>query len=129
MKAHACYALATLLDTEANVIDQLRAEPALAPRVLQYYGKEYGQHLASLDSDKLAKLREQVYETMLNSFADVALQDTTLGEISKKALFVIRHLSVGVVAPDIEGKDIAGKEFKLSSFRGKVVMLTFWGHW
>lgn len=129
VKAHACYALATLLDTEANVIDQLRAEPALAPRVLQYYGKEYGQHLASLESDKLAKLREQVYETMLNSFADVALQDTTLGEISKKALFAIRHLSVGVVAPDIEGKDIAGKEFTLSSFRGKVVMVTFWGHW
>ena len=66
---------------------------------------------------------------MLKSFADVAMQDTTLGEISKKALFAIRHLSVGGVAPDIKGEDISGKEFKLSSFRGKVVMVTFWGHW
>ena len=129
VQAHACYSLATLLKSEAIVVDQLRAAPELAPRVLQYYGKDYGKHLSSLQPGKLVKQREQVYETMLKSFADVAMQDRTLGEISKKALFAIRHLSVGGVAPDIEGKDIAGKEFKLSSFRGKVVMVTFWGHW
>ncbi len=129
VQAHACYALATLLDKEANIIDQLRAAPELATRVLQYYGEDYGKHLSSLEPDNLAKQRERIYETMLRSFADVAMQDMTLGEISKKALFAIRHLSVGGVAPDIEGEDIRGKEFKLSSFRGKVVMVTFWGHW
>ena len=129
VQAHACYSLARLLDSEAIVIDQLMAAPELAPRVLQYYGKDYGKHLSSLEPDKLAKQREQVYQTMLKSFADVAMQDSTLGEISRKALFAIRHLSVGGVAPDIEGEDISGKEFKLSSFRGNVVMVTFWGHW
>ena len=129
VQAHACYSLATLLKSEAIVVDQLRAAPELAPRVLQYYGKDYGKHLSSLQPDKLAKQRQQVYETMLKSFADVSIQDRTLGEISKKALFAIRHLSVGGVAPDIKGEDISGKQFKLSSFRGKVVMVTFWGHW
>ena len=33
------------------------------------------------------------------------------------------------VAPDIEGEDMEGKKFKLSDYRGKVVMLDFWGHW
>jgi peroxiredoxin len=33
------------------------------------------------------------------------------------------------VAPEIEGEDINGKSFKLRDYRGKVVVLDFWGHW
>jgi hypothetical protein len=36
---------------------------------------------------------------------------------------------VGIPAPQIEGEDIDGQRFKLSDYRGKVVMLNFWGHW
>jgi hypothetical protein len=36
---------------------------------------------------------------------------------------------VGQEAPEIEGEDIDGKTFKLSDYRGKVVVLDFWGHW
>lgn len=129
VRAQACYYLALLLDSEATVADQLQAEPDLAPRVLQYYGQDYGKHLASLDPGELAKQREQVYETMSKSFPDVTVQDTTLGKVAEKALFAIRHLAVGRVAPEIQGEDVFGKEFKLSDYRGKVVMLTFWGHW
>jgi peroxiredoxin len=38
-------------------------------------------------------------------------------------------LAVGVVAPDIEFIDEAGKKVKLSSFRGKVVLIDFWASW
>jgi cytochrome oxidase Cu insertion factor (SCO1/SenC/PrrC family) len=38
-------------------------------------------------------------------------------------------LAVGKVAPDIEGEDVEGKKFKLSEYRGKVVVLDFWGDW
>lgn len=37
--------------------------------------------------------------------------------------------SVGDTAPDIAGTDSDGKEFKLSEYRGKLVMLDFWGDW
>ncbi len=37
--------------------------------------------------------------------------------------------AVGKPAPDIVGKDLDGVEFKLSDYRGKVVMLDFWGDW
>ena len=37
--------------------------------------------------------------------------------------------AVGDTAPDIAGTDVDGKEFKLSQYRGKVVMLDFWGDW
>ena len=38
-------------------------------------------------------------------------------------------LEVGNLAPEIIGEDIDGKKFKLSDYRGKVVMLDFWGDW
>ena len=37
--------------------------------------------------------------------------------------------SVGQMAPDITGEDIDGVAFALSDYRGKVVMLDFWGDW
>jgi hypothetical protein len=36
---------------------------------------------------------------------------------------------VGNLAPEIEGIDLFGKKFKLSEYRGKVVVLDFWGNW
>ncbi|MCR9245427.1 MAG: redoxin domain-containing protein [bacterium] len=33
------------------------------------------------------------------------------------------------MAPEIEGVDFDGTRFRLSDYRGKVVMLDFWGHW
>lgn len=129
VRAQACYYLAALLSREANLVEQLRAEPDLAPRVLQYYGKEYGSHLSSLDLAELTTRREQVYTRMRESFREVRIQDTTMGTIAERALFAIRHLSIGRPAPEIVGEDIHGTQFKLSDYRGKVIMLSFWGHW
>jgi len=66
---------------------------------------------------------------MERSFADVQIDEEKLGAIAAKALFRIRNLSRGRVAAEITGEDIFGREFKLSDYRGKVVMLYFWGHW
>ena len=41
----------------------------------------------------------------------------------------MRHLAVGKEAADIEGKDQDGKQFKLSQYRGKVVLLYFWSEY
>jgi hypothetical protein len=50
-------------------------------------------------------------------------------ERAKGQLFEMHNLAIGKVAPDIEGKDIDGKKFKLSDYRGKVVVIDFWGDW
>jgi nucleotide-binding universal stress UspA family protein len=39
------------------------------------------------------------------------------------------ELAVGKLAPEITGVDLNGKPMKLSDFRGKVVVLDFWGDW
>jgi peroxiredoxin len=41
----------------------------------------------------------------------------------------MRNLVIGKPAPEIAGEDVEGKKFKLSDYRGKVVVLDFWGHW
>jgi hypothetical protein len=38
-------------------------------------------------------------------------------------------LEIGRTAPDIEAGDLDQVVFKLSDYRGKVVVLDFWGDW
>lgn len=44
-------------------------------------------------------------------------------------LYEQEHLAIGAVAPEIEGPDLDGVSFKLSDYRGKVVLLDYWGFW
>ncbi len=44
-------------------------------------------------------------------------------------LFEMNNLQIGDVAPDIIGVDAEGVEFKLSDYRGQVVVIDFWGFW
>jgi len=75
--------------------------------------------------DKAEKLLAEVVE----KYADLDLNGEKIGKKAASQLFELRHLSVGKVAPEIEGEDIDGKKFKLSDYRGKIVLLDFWGHW
>ena len=41
----------------------------------------------------------------------------------------LEDLAIGKMAPEIEGQDVNGVPFKLSDYRGQVVLLDFWGDW
>ena len=45
------------------------------------------------------------------------------------ALFEINNLQIGDAVPDIEGVDAEGIAFKLSDYKGQVVVIDFWGFW
>ena len=73
---------------------------------------------------------ESLFNSAIDEFGDIEFRGKrTLGDMAKAALFEAKNLVVGKEAPDIEGVDLDGKEFKLSDYRGKVVMLDFWGDW
>jgi len=100
-KGGAMYALATLLDE-----DDL--DPA------SQRGKEV----------------RELMETVAKEYGDV--KDGRGRSIGKRAegwLFEKDHLQPGQPAPEIEGNDLSGVAFKLSDYRGKVVLLDFWGNW
>ena len=59
-------------------------------------------------------------EEGLNEFVEKWVEDL---------LYKVTHLVVGCEAPEIEGVDHDGKKFRLSEYRGKVVLLPFWGFW
>jgi thiol-disulfide isomerase/thioredoxin len=102
VQAHACFALATMLKGEANEAgdNQAAGEAAgLFDRVVADYGQGVGSGTKEL--------------------ADRA----------KSEVFELRRLGVGKVAPEIEGEDLEGRKRKLSDYRGKVVVLNFWGVW
>jgi peroxiredoxin len=42
---------------------------------------------------------------------------------------VKERLQIGMEAPEIVGEDLDGAAFKLSDYRGKVVVVDFWGFW
>jgi hypothetical protein len=44
-------------------------------------------------------------------------------------LFELRQLVVGKIAPEISGEDLEGERFTLSEYRGRVILLQFWGDW
>ena len=70
---------------------------------------------------------ETLFEQAAEKYGDAKTSDGgTVGERAKAELFEIRNLRIGKEAPDIEGEDQDGKPFKLSDYRGKVVLLDFW---
>jgi len=66
---------------------------------------------------------------VIEKFGDIENYRGTLADAARGQLFEMRNLAIGKVAPEIEGEDVDGKSFKLSDYRGKVVVIDFWGDW
>ena len=85
------------------------------------------------DIEELATAAEKAFEAVAKEYGECKLLDfegkQTIGEAVKAELFELRNLRVGKTAPDIEGEDTDGAKFKLSDYKGKVVLLDFWGDW
>jgi hypothetical protein len=110
--------LRTVMEKSADHEAQGRASYTLA-RILN----------ARAENAEQAKEPEALFERVAEKFADVKYGKDSLAEKAKGDLFEMRSLVVGKVAPEIVGEDENGKAIKLSDFRGKVVLLDFWGFW
>jgi uncharacterized protein involved in exopolysaccharide biosynthesis len=64
----------------------------------------------------------------LKKVAEFTTDEDLLANV-KARMFEIEHLQIGCEAPEIDAKDVDGVGFKLSDYRGKVVLLDFWGFW
>ena len=143
VQARACFWLARYLKDQAEWVwglhrpdDGPNAGPAArrgAPGG-EAMGAEALKRLRAKDPDKLRKEAESLFEKAVSRYGDVAAYGYCedlgkIGEAATKELAAIGSLAVGAVAPDLEGEDSDGRRFKLSDYRGKVVLLTFSGEW
>jgi peroxiredoxin len=104
-RAYACLALVKTLQRESDTRPDSAAIPAT-------------------DKEIVALLKR-----LTGEFGNVTLQGHRLAELAQPLLVAKEHVGVGKKAPEIDGADGTGSDFKLSDFRGKVVLLEFWGDW
>jgi len=124
VKAAACMALADQYQSRAQLAGRLD-DPALAKRVEQLLGKDVLEDLKKQGEEGLNKKAEALFERVVKEFPDAKdARGNRLGPLAEGKL-----IGPGKAAPEIEGEDTDGKKFKLSDYRGKVVLLDFWGNW
>jgi hypothetical protein len=101
------------------LVDAEKASPF--PGVKAQAMFERGQVLSSL---------KRKPESLALMKAVVAKYPTTGGaEQARRTIFELEKLQIGMAAPDIQGRDEKDVAFKLSDYKGKVVVLDFWGFW
>jgi hypothetical protein len=94
--------------------------------------RERADNLQDQQAKEAAKLyaeSEHLLEKAADRFGDLELPTGKLGILAEKELFTLRFLTVGKVAPDIQGEDQLAKRFSLSDYKGKVVLLDFWSQY
>jgi len=67
-------------------------------------------------------------EPLYNALAK-NIRDTETGKSLKLSIDQLKATAIGAMAPDFTQTDINGTPVKLSSFRGKYVLLDFWASW
>ncbi|MDB5139045.1 MAG: hypothetical protein JWR12_961 [Mucilaginibacter sp.] len=67
-------------------------------------------------------------DPLYNSLSE-RLKNTETAKIFKNALDGLRITAIGATAPDFSQADVNGVPVKLSSFRGKYVLIDFWASW
>ena len=99
-QAHACYYLARAL---ANSTDYAILDDKETKRTIQLLNRAQGEFKEILGVRKVKAMATCLYK--------------------------MKYLQIGQVAPEIRGVDVNDKAHKLSDYRGKVVLLIFWGDW
>ena len=127
----------------------------MRPWHAQFYPEERLARFRSLDIERMTDDADRLLRRVLEEFPDVVpvkwwtvtppdlssldpstiyrsirepeRESGTIADRAGAALAELRTLGVGRVAPEIEGADVDGHHFKLSDYRGKVVVLDLSG--
>lgn len=85
------------------------------------------------DADILPKFKEAMaaFEKVSEDYGDLTLKALRgkVADLAKKEIDAIKKSPIGKETPEIAAEDTDGTNFKISDYRGKVVLLDFWGHW
>jgi len=129
-QAQACLGLAHYLYNRLQRVEMARSDSAKAKEFADLFGKKYLDDLLKQNATTVTSEAEDLFELAAKKYGDEKLPDgSSIAQKAEVELFEIRFLSVGKEAPDIVGEGQDGNQFKLSDYRGKVVLLDFWSEY
>ena len=103
------------------------------PDFEEYYRSSYGGDVCAAVKESgwepHAAEALKLYKLLASEHRELSYRRGKLGDAADRTVFELENPTIGKIAPDIEGEDIDGVAFKLSDYRGKVVVLDFWGDW
>ncbi|HVJ81487.1 MAG TPA: hypothetical protein VNC50_10495, partial [Planctomycetia bacterium] len=129
VRAAAQMGLGRFLSNRMGRVELCDEQPAVAKEFAGLYGADYLAELRRRDRAAAWREVESLFADALVKFGDAKLpRDELVRDIAERELFDVRNLRPGKTAPEIEGVDQDGKPFKLSDYRGKVVLLDYWSY-
>lgn len=131
VRGNGIYGLALFLQASEDLVHLIQGQQSeqWRQKLEQSLGKAMTDTLHQKDPATLQRESMALLERASVGFESVPAFRGSLSDVAAGALFEAQHLSMGQSAPDIVGSDFDGREFKLSEYRGKVVLLSFWGSW
>ena len=119
----------TLFDSSMNKSNN----PALSMFLLGYYqntANNPNYKLAALDIEEVKKMVDNLAVKYPSTTGIVAIKNQLDAEKNaEEQQKVLLKEKIGKLAPEFSMPDASGKEIKLSSFRGKYVLVDFWASW
>lgn len=91
------------------------------------------ERVERLNPDDLDRRAGAEFERVIGEFGDLKMphpyNETPFAALAQGELYELRHLTIGKVAPSLDGQDLSGRELRLEDYRGKVVAIVFWSTW
>jgi thiol-disulfide isomerase/thioredoxin len=148
IRAYACWALARSNEAKMRHLERIVAAPSDRPEVrkaVEFVNARHDPEFVRLietiektDKTAISAETEALLEQVITEFGDVPFpapwehgkrKGETLADQARPKLDALRRIAVGKVVPDIQCEDFRGKPMRLSDYRGKIMVLVFWGTW
>ena len=110
-----------LQPTFVQVIDE-HPDPKIRALALLCFGQYSG-------NNERQKTCEAALGYLKKRYGKLPYQRTTFANAADESLYFFENLAIGCIAPATVGEDADGAVFRMADYRGKVIMLRFWGNW
>jgi hypothetical protein len=111
---------------DANSLDLLRSLSKSSPhaRVRTFASLMYAEKITDKDPEQARSLLKAILKEK-----EKGLLPARIETVAASDLFDLEHLAIGMAAPVMAGEDSEGRKIALSDFKGKVVLISFFGDW
>ncbi len=117
------------IDGVRALLERVAAEnPAVDARGQAAFALALADAARAHDEASIAACVERL-RSVAAAYPQAESGNSTVAQRAEEEIGKLEAHGIGRLAPQIEGVGVDGEPLRLSAYRGKVVMLSFWGHW